>query len=285
MTIQTALDNLSTELAAIYEGREANTIATWVLEDTFGLTPATANRHLNDEEIIQLQALSTRLKAGEPMQYVMGEADFYGMKFIVSPAVLIPRMETEELVALALEKSRLYINDTIHILDLGTGSGCIAVTLAHELKQAQVSACDVSPEALNIAQQNAEKQHVTVNFMQVDMLDTAQCQAAFGTQEYHIMVSNPPYIPPSEEAVMPEYVLVHEPHLALFVPEEDALLFYRRLAELAMTQLVQGGYLLVEINEFRGEATVALFKEMGLDAVELHYDMAGRARMVSGRKA
>lgn len=284
MTIQTALDNLAADLAAIYEGREAKTIATWVFEDTFGLTPATANRHMSDEEIIHFQTLSTRLKAGEPMQYVLGEADFYGMKFLVSPAVLIPRMETEELVALAIEKSRLYINDSLHILDLGTGSGCIAVTLAKKLKQAQVSACDISPEALNIAKQNATKQGVTVNFMQVDMLNTAQCQSAFGMQQYHIMVSNPPYIPPSEEAVMPEYVLAHEPHLALFVPEEDALLFYRRLAEMAMTQLVQGGYLLVEINEFRGEETVALFKDKGLDAVELHYDMAGRARMVSGRK-
>lgn len=268
---------LRTRLLPLYGEGESRAIAFLVMEDAFGVSRteiyADKVRHFSEDEHARLLSICQRLEEGEPVQYVLGKAWFCGRSYRVTPAVLIPRPETEELVAWASSFS-----GKIRILDAGTGSGCIAISLKLALPQAEVVAWDLSEEALKVARQNAEELGADVRFEQRDML------AEWPENErFDLIVSNPPYICERERSEMEAHVLEHEPGTALFVPDDDALRFYRALVRRSVEGvLLPGGSLLVEINSAYGPETVNLFKEYGLKQVELRRDDFGNDRMVGG---
>jgi release factor glutamine methyltransferase len=217
------------------------------------------------------------LKKHQPIQYILGDTEFYGLVFKVSPSVLIPRPETEELVDWIIKDSKEKQN--ISILDIGTGSGCIAVTLAKKLPNAKLFALDVSAEALKLAIINAETNEVEVEFIEADILDWD-----FGDLEFDIIVSNPPYVRELEKEAMSANVLNHEPHLALFVKDDDALLFYRTITAVANKILKPKGQLFFEINENLGEDTKQLLVDAGYEDIELKQDVFDKNRMLKAIK-
>lgn len=221
-----------------------------------------------------------RLKNHEPIQYITGETEFYGLPFKVNPSVLIPRPETEELVKWIindLPKNRQTASQSLNILDIGTGSACIAVSIAKNLTNSKVFALDISAEALNVAQTNAKQNDVNIDFIQTDILN---CNLEFENLKFDIIVSNPPYVRDQEKHLIKENVLNHEPHLALFVKDDDPLLFYRKIIQLAATILKPKGQLYFEINEYLGEEMVKLFNAEGFKNVELKQDIFNKNRMV-----
>lgn len=220
-----------------------------------------------------LQELSSEV----PIQYLLGQTEFFGLPFEVSPAVLIPRPETEELVDWILSEVKDLQN--AKILDIGTGSGCIPISLAKHLPLAKVSAIDVSEAALHIAQKNAEINAVKIDFLLQDIL-----QAEKLNDTYNIIVSNPPYVRELEKAEIRANVLQHEPHLALFVPDNDALKFYRKIAELAMHSLSSKGKLFFEINQYLGKETAELLTKIGFEQIKLRKDIYGNDRMMRAVK-
>lgn len=283
MTLKEAQTQLKTALQTVYEEREAAAITGWVLEHVTGWKKIdrvmNKDYQLADPIITTLQEYTTRLQQHEPVQYVLQEAWFYGMPLYVDKNVLIPRPETEELVAWILQEVK-DLTSEIQILDIGTGSGCIPVALKKQLPHAQVFACDVSEGALVVAQRNAATQQAAINFIQLDFL-----QPALWSQlpKADILVSNPPYIPVQDKTTMHSNVLEYEPHLALFVPDHDALLFYRHIADFAIQHLHAGATIFVEIHEDLGTAVCDLFTGKGLTQVELRKDMQGKARMVKAQ--
>ena len=230
----------------------------------------------------ELGSIQRRLLAGEPVQYVLGRADFGDRTFMVSPGVLIPRPETYELCQHVVRHLAHHPAPTV--LDIGTGSGCIACTLAAELPQAQVTAWDISEEALGVARRNAEALHVHVAFEQVDVLNTPFSLFTFPFSLFNVIVSNPPYIGQSEAATMEPWVLEHEPHLALFVPDDDPLLFYRHIADYAMTALCDDGMLFFEINPRHSEALRQMLTAKGFHDIQVIDDQYGKQRFISACK-
>lgn len=230
----------------------------------------------------ELGSIQRRLLAGEPVQYVLGRADFGGRTFMVSPGVLIPRPETYELCQHVVRHLAHQSSPTV--LDIGTGSGCIACTLAAELPQAQVTAWDISEEALDVARRNAEALHVHVAFEQVDVLNTPFSLFTFPFSLFNVIVSNPPYIGQSEAATMEPWVLEHEPHQALFVPDDDPLLFYRHIADYAMTALCDDGMLFFEINPRHSEALRQMLTAKGFHDIQVIDDQYGKQRFISACK-
>ena len=251
---------LATELLDISQ-------TTYMLKDDAPLSPA-------DEE--KLTDALERLAKHEPIQYILGYSDFCGLRFSVTPAVLIPRPETSELVELIAVESPTAKN----ILDIGTGSGCIAVSLASKLPTAQVTAWDISPQAIAIAQKNSIANNCKVLFEERDIL-TYEPQYR---EKYDIIVSNPPYIKEVEKRTMEDNVLLWEPHLALFVPDNDPLLFYRAIAEKALLMLSPGGKLFFEINREHGTDVVSMLAEMGYSNPTLRKDIFGNDRMTMAIK-
>lgn len=227
---------------------------------------------LSPKEAQELESILLRMSNFEPMQYVQSFAHFLGRTFKVAPGVLIPRPETEELVERMLKE----IASNARILDVGTGSGCIAVSLSKELPEAQVTAWDVSEEALAIARGNNEMWQTSVEFLLCDVLT---CQPT-AQERYDVIVSNPPYILEAEKQDMERNVLDWEPSLALFVPDTDPLRFYRRIAELAQEMLAPGGRLYFEINRAFGKATVVMLCEQGYSNVHIQKDISGNDRFV-----
>lgn len=271
---------LAKELEAIYDPREANNIATFVFEDLFGVhQPIDTNQSFSKGEQEQFGVAYKRLLTGEPWQYIVGEADFYGFKFNVNNAVLIPRPETEELVHLIIQQHKKR-TQPYTILDIGTGSGCIAVTLQKSLPEATVTAIDLSDKALAVAKSNAEKHAVSLQIEQIDILDE---EATKKMPQYHIIVSNPPYIKETEEHLMPQHVLAHEPSMALFVTNDDPLQFYNSIANFACKHLKPAGYLYFEINEHYGKEVLEMLQNKGFVDCQLEQDMFGRDRIVWGR--
>lgn len=262
-------------------GESAGQQAYWLLEALTGISLMDVVMDkpisLRPEQEKQLQEAVERLLQREPLQYVLGETNFYGYTFRVNPAVLIPRPETEELVHLVVQRHKK--EQQLKILDVCTGSGCIALTLAKELPQARVWATDISPGALAVAEENKQLLSVEAQIIEVDAL-----QEPFPVAELDVVVSNPPYVLEQEAALMQPNVLDWEPHLALFVPNTDALLFYRAIAREAAQKLKQGGWLYFEINEAWGSQVVALMQEFGFEEVQVLQDMQGKMRMVEGRK-
>lgn len=275
------IDKLQTSLSGTYEGHELTAIIRTICCDMLGIDTATyylkEEVTLTTERRTLLQGIIDRLRQGEPLQYIEGKAPFCGMEFAVNSSVLIPRPETAELVDWI---AREHATQQPRILDLGTGSGCIAIALSKQLPQATIEACDISAEALTVAKENARMNEAPVSFFRHDMLD-------LGTplpHSYDILVSNPPYIRQSEAADMSIQVTEWEPHTALFVPDDDALRFYRAIAELGQTEALRpGGHIYVEINQALGKETVALFEAYGYQDVELRKDIYGNERMIGVR--
>lgn len=272
-----AYRQLLSVLRPLYDEREARTVAFLVLEQAFGVgrtaVYADCIPPFSETETARFRLIMERLSGGEPVQYVLGEAEFCGMRFGVSPAVLIPRPETEDLVAWVAEAA------PCRVLDAGTGSGCIAIALKRLLPATRVEAWDLSEAALEVARTNAEALGADVAFRRMDMLSTA---ASDGVDENLTIVSNPPYICQREQADMEPHVLRHEPHTALFVPDDDPLRFYRALAEMAVSRRAKALY--VETNRAYAEATAALFADKGLRHVEVRHDRFGNPRFVRGER-
>lgn len=263
-------------LAARYGEREARAIVRLVLDEAFGVRPvdvyAGKVRQFSQDERNQLARMLARLEGGEPVQYVVGRARFAGRAFEVTPAVLIPRPETEELAAWVVADG---LGPGCRLLDGGTGSGCLAVTLALAYPEAEVTAWDIAPDALDVARRNAARLGARVGFGLRDLLAPPRA-----TDRFDVIVSNPPYVRRSEAAAMDDHVLRHEPAGALFVPDDDALRFYRALARLGRHALPSGGRLYAELNQALGPQTADLFRAWGYTAVELRRDQFGHDRMV-----
>ena len=237
------------------------------------------DKELSETEKTQIYNIVERLVKYEPIQYIFGKTDFYGFEFLVNPSVLIPRPETEELVELIVHD---YAKKSIDILDVGTGSGCIAITLRRLLKKAQVSALDISPEALKIAKRNAGINRVQLTFYEKDILQPSKTADSI-EDDFDVIVSNPPYVMEKEKAEMEKNVLDYEPSLALFVPDDNPLLFYNNIARFAEQKLKKKGYLYFEINAQMGEAVVNMLRMMEFKNVELIQDLSGKDRFVKAQ--
>lgn len=287
MTLTEAQVTTRSALLSYYDTREAAQICDWVLEHVSGkkridrLIDKAAL--LTADQQLRLAEILAELQSHRPIQYVLGEAWFAGMPFFVNEAVLIPRPETEELVEWIVEDTLNEERGTLsaeqrtkHLLDIGTGSGCIPIALAKKLPHCSVSAIDVSEAALAVARRNAANLDANVQFLQTDFLDELQWP---NLPVVDIIVSNPPYIKVAEQETMARHVLDFEPSLALFVPDEDALLFYRKIAAFGKTHLRAEGAVFVEINEALGKETVALFEQQGY-TVTLRKDLQGKDRMI-----
>lgn len=265
---------------------EVRSIALMILEHFLGLssTEIMAGKPVSITEGLSasLAQAVTRVNDGEPVQYVIGEAFFYGRSFVVNPSVLIPRPETEELVRSVLSSKierGMEGQQRITILDIGTGSGCIPVTLALEIKGAQLVAADVSAAALAVAKINAERHNTEIRFIKHDIL-----QGLIPIEDLNVIVSNPPYVTMAEARQMQPNVLDFEPHLALFVPDDDPLLFYRAIVRQAAKSLIPGGLLAVEINERYGQEISDLLINSGFRDVHIQKDIPGKPRVAVGRK-
>ncbi len=278
MTAQILFHQLTQSLSELYDSNEAKSIAYLVLDARYGLTRTQVLMDMPVSKPMEdLPAIIERLKNQEPVQYVLGEGDFYGRTFKVAPGVLIPRPETEELVHWALQELKSVASP--QLLDIGTGSGCIALTMAAERPDAEVTAFDISEEALTIARENARSLAVTVNFQQGNALQADELPPAI----FDVILSNPPYVKASESQEMSAHVLEHEPHLALFVEDNDPLIFYRAIAQYAFSHLKKEGFCAVEINQALGPETVLEFQKAGFSGVELRQDLSGRDRMIMAR--
>ena len=236
---------------------------------------------ISESEIGKWEEILSDLKTEKPIQYILGETEFYGLKFKVNENVLIPRQETEELVELIVFESQKAKLKSLKILDIGTGSGCIAISLAKNIPHAQVFALDVSEKAMEIAKENAEINEVEVHFIQQNILEITNLTFDLGLSTFDIIVSNPPYVRMLEKEEIKPNVLEFEPHLALFVEDNDALLFYRKIAQLAKENLSEDGKLYFEINQYLGKETVQLLEDLKFKNSKLIKDIYGNDRMTS----
>lgn len=270
-------------LLPYYGESEAHAIARYLLEVRFGMTQTDIcmgkDKQISAEERRELENIIGRLTQKEPIQYILGQADFFGRTFFVSRDVLIPRPETEELIQWILYEQKGLASP--RVLDIGTGSGCIAVTLDKEMETSEVTALDISNGALAIAKKNAAAHHADISFLQQDFL---QDGTGTVTGPWDIIVSNPPYICQTEQTEMDDNVLQYEPHSALFVPDKHPLLFYEAIGKYALKELKPQGCLYVEINRRYGNETMNLFRRIGLRDIELKKDLCGNDRMIRCRK-
>ncbi|TYB77382.1 peptide chain release factor N(5)-glutamine methyltransferase [Bizionia saleffrena] len=276
------------ELDAIYGENEVRSLFFILIESYFGISrlelalqpelAITTNEHPKI-----MEALS-QLKSQYPIQYILKETEFYGFPFKVTANTLIPRPETEELVTWVYDSVKAFATKTEHpkLVDIGTGSGCIAISLAKLLPKAQVSAIDVSKAALQVAKQNAKRNNVKINFIEASVLEP---QPEVFSEGLDIIVSNPPYVRELEKQEMKPNVLDNEPHLALFVENDNALQFYTAIIDFSKLHLKENGLLFFEINESLGQEMIALLKENDFTDIELRKDMFGKDRMIKGVKS
>lgn len=271
---------IRSRLQPYYTAEEVSALSRIVCCDLFGQAPT--DYYLGKDIVLspkkeqELEDILQRLSRFEPLQYIEGRTLFLGREFWVAPGVLIPRPETEELVELMLKE----IPADARILDVGTGSGCIAISLAKELPDALVTAWDVSPEALSVARANARKLQADVRFVECDVLACQVDEVGL----YDVIVSNPPYVTEAEKADMEPNVLQWEPSLALFVPDDDPLRFYRRIAVLGRDMLADGGRLYFEINRAYGREMVEMLRTMGYVGVRVEKDLSQNDRFVIAEK-
>lgn len=269
-------------LTTAFGESEARSLGRIVFEDVLN-SRYPYNISISTEQQEQLDLIISRLLQHEPLQYILGNADFYGLKFKSDSRALIPRPETEELVEWTVKSvmEKHLSNAAVRILDIGTGTGCIPITIKKYLPAADVWAIDISKDALDLATLNAQQLAVNIHFRQINILREAQW---VGLPQFHVIVSNPPYIPMSEMNLVPEQVKAHEPHLALFVANEDPLVFYEAIAKFAWRQLLPEGWLFFECNEYNAPQVVALLEEKGFQEVELRQDLSGKDRMVRAKR-
>ncbi len=276
MTIELAYRQILADLSKMYEERESAAIAIWVMDHVTGKSRIdrmlVKNEELSILQLEQLQTIQQQLSIHRPIQYVLGEAWFCGMKFTVNEHTLIPRPETEELVEWIWKENPA----TDNLLDIGTGSGCIPIALYKKFPNTKIISIDISQEALNIARQNADSLNAIIQLVPMDFLQEDHWDSL---PQFDIIVSNPPYIRLAEKENMNRNVLDFEPGLALFVPDEDPLLFYRKIAAFARNHLSRKGAVYLEINEALGKEVCALYETEGYTVV-LKKDVAGRDRMV-----
>lgn len=276
------------QLAGMYEPEEVENLCFLTLEHILKMNrvEVSLSRKLDvsTSALTQLKEVTSRLSLSEPIQYIIGTTEFYGMEFQVNPATLIPRPETEELVDwIITDKAESFVKsetqEKLKILDIGTGSGCIAISLAKNLSNAHVEAIDISQEALATAYQNAKMNEADVIFYNQDVLAVEELE-----HKYDIIVSNPPYVRMLEKKEMRDNVLSNEPDSALFVSDDDPLIFYRKIGELAFESLSVIGFLYFEINEYLGKEMIDLLKGIGFSDIELKRDMFGKDRMIKASR-
>ncbi|WP_316811882.1 peptide chain release factor N(5)-glutamine methyltransferase [Pedobacter heparinus] len=284
MTLKDLEAHFAGALSSSYGREEAHAIFLMAIDHLLGYKRTDyilkKTELLTDRQWLQLKSLLTELQSGKPIQYVLGETVFYGLPFKVNPSVLIPRPETEELVEWVLESTALdaAISTRLRLIDIGTGSGCIAVSLKKNLPAAEVFALDVSQAALDTAKANALLNGVDVTFISADIRQ-------FGSgQKFDVVISNPPYVTLQEKEQMLDHVLDHEPHLALFVSNEDPLIFYEAIADFSWNTLRDMGLLFFEINEYLAKETIELLKAKSFTNIELKKDMQGKDRMIKCSK-
>lgn len=270
------------ELEKIYGSNEANALIMILLEHYFGIDrmkiALEPEMRLSESEMLTLHFAVKELLKNKPVQYILGETEFCGMRFMVDENVLIPRPETEEMVMMIAHSVETMCTSSVHILDIGTGSGCIAISLAKLLKDSVVTAVDVSEKALEVAKKNAEANDVDVNFIKDDILNPKKPELI--DNQYDIIVSNPPYVCESEKAEMRANVLDYEPSTALFVSDNDPLVFYRKILEFAKKSLKPDGEVWFEINEKFGTEMNNLCQEKGFQNVEIIKDFRERDRIL-----
>jgi release factor glutamine methyltransferase len=280
MTINEARIALLNNLNSIYDERESSAITDLVFERITGLKKIdrifNKNENLSEQNASLLKKFINQLMSHKPVQYVLGEAWFYGMKLFVNEHVLIPRPETEELVQWALGS----LKKKAKVLDVGTGSGCIPIVIKKELPSAEVYACDISEDALAVAKKNAEAQGTQINFKRLDFLRQEQRSFLPG---FDLIISNPPYIAFQEKSEIDKHVVEYEPHLALFVPDADDLIFYRQLVEFGKTHLHPAGFMFMEIHYAKAAAVAELFRSNAYKS-ETRKDMHGNDRMIKAWK-
>jgi len=266
-----------TELKSIYPDTEIlsffNLLINFKLKLSRTYIALNPQLKVEDNDLRYLQSAIKKLQKQQPIQYIIGKTDFFNLTFNVNPNVLIPRPETEELVEWILSEN--HKKNTINILDIGTGSGCIAISLAKNLPNAKVYAIDISQKAIKTAATNAENNNVNVNFIETDILKISKLPRTFD-----VIVSNPPYVRELEKNLMQQNVLANEPHLALFVKDQNPLLFYNKIADLAKQHLTKNGNIFFEINQYLSEETLNLLKEKGFKNIELRKDIFKNDRMM-----
>ncbi len=266
------------KLHHLYPKTEINAFYFRILEDKLNLSVTDVfmkkDITISNDLLSELETITERLTKEEPVQYILGHTEFYGVTLNVNPNVLIPRPETEELVSWVLDDIASK-NKSMSVLDIGTGSGCIPIAIKKNAKQTNVSAIDVSEKAIHIAKANAELNETSINFMTIDILQTNDLQ-----QQFDIIISNPPYVRELEKKELQNNVLQHEPHLALFVTDDNPLLFYTKIADLAKQYLTSNGSLFFEINQYLGLETKQMLIDKGFKSVELKKDLFGNDRML-----
>ncbi len=282
MTLKDFRIYFSEQLSNLYPKTEIDTFFFILIEEKLSLqridTVLQPDFFIENPILKHLKEITTRLLAEEPIQYILGNTEFYGLPFIVTKNTLIPRPETEELVSWILEEYKCFNtmqNNAISILDIGTGTGCIPISLAKNTTNTLISAIDVSKKALEIAKQNALLNKVTVNFLEINIL-----KANTLPKQFNIIVSNPPYVRELEKVEIKNNVLENEPHLALFVEDNNPLIFYKKIADLATKQLTKNGLLFFEINQYLGKETITMLKEKGFNNVTLKKDIFNNDRMI-----
>ncbi|MBD8387308.1 peptide chain release factor N(5)-glutamine methyltransferase [Dysgonomonas sp. BGC7] len=273
------VDYIKKSLEAYYPGDEIPGYTRIIIEHITGKTYSKAmleGNALTKEQQEYIHTIVDRLKQYEPIQYILGETEFFGLPFSVNENVLIPRPETEELIELILNENK---QPNLSVLDIGTGSGAIAIALAKHLREAKVSAWDISQNALEVAGRNSKTNETNIYFRAIDVLKKYPRD-----EKFDIIVSNPPYVLESEKAEMEQNVLDYEPHLALFVPNDKALLFYERIAEIALDILKPQGKLYFEINRAKGHEVLEMLKDKGFSDIALFQDLSRNDRMVKATK-
>ena len=277
MSLQDTKQAIKHQLSSLYDALEINSMVNIIIEEVTGWDALHQNIHKNDaldqSQTEQLEYYVKQLFTGKPLQYIIEKAWFMGKVYFVNEAVLIPRPETEELVEWIIEYAQI-INKPLSMIDIGTGSGCIPISLKLVIPNAKLTAIDISKEALAIAQKNAASYHTDIEWIEQDILHTKQLK-----DQYDIIVSNPPYIPLREKVAMQKQVADHEPEIALFVPDQFPLIFYSKIAHIGKSALKTNGQLFFEIHYDQGDAIIALLNEMGYHA-ELRQDIYGKDRMV-----
>ena len=283
--MKTIFNFIREQLRDFYPDTEIKSFSCLILESVCNGNKSSVLQHKDNQlslnEYFRIQEIIEELKKYRPIQYVLGETEFYGLRFTVDENVLIPRPETEELVEWVIKSppGPLYKRGRKHaILDIGTGSGCIAVALAKHLPEAEVFALDISDKALDVARRNAIKNQVDVHFFQHDILRDEPFP--FSSLTFDCIVSNPPYVTSKEKAAMAKNVLDYEPHQALFVPQDNPLLFYERIADFARNQLKENGTLYFETNSLYGQAAAKMLKDKNFQSVKLLKDISGNDRIL-----